>query len=353
MGVDVASFGDAFADERDDSAQVVAFQDFTAGVYKKLIMDAAGKRVLGGMLLGDASAFSTLSHYARTGEAIPGTPEGLLLGERGEAAGGGGLAALPDAAQVCSCNNVSKGAIVGAVRGGACELGELKACTRAGTSCGGCMPQVVDLLDASSRPWAAARAGACASTSTSRAARCSTSSACGASTRSRSCCASTAGRPGLRDLQAHRGQHLRQPAERDDPEEARRPAGHQRPLLGQHPAARAVLGGAAHPGRRDHARRAHPPRRDRAALRALHQDHRGSARGHVRGHPEQAAGHLAGAGGERLRERARLRQGAAHREELRRVHLVPLRHGRLGRPRHPHRGALQAASARPTSSRAP
>jgi nitrite reductase (NADH) large subunit len=148
MGVDVASFGDAFADERDDSAQVVAFQDFTAGVYKKLIMDAAGKRVLGGMLLGDASAFSTLSHYARTGEAIPGTPEGLLLGERGEAAGGGGLAALPDAAQVCSCNNVSKGAIVGAVRGGACELAQLKACTRAGTSCGGCMPQVVDLLDA-------------------------------------------------------------------------------------------------------------------------------------------------------------------------------------------------------------
>jgi nitrite reductase (NADH) large subunit len=109
MGVDVASFGDAFADERDENAQVVAFQDFTAGVYKKLIMDAAGRRVLGGMLLGDASAFSTLSHYARSGEAIPGTPEGLLLGERGEAAGGGGLAALPDAAQVCSCNNVSKG----------------------------------------------------------------------------------------------------------------------------------------------------------------------------------------------------------------------------------------------------
>ena len=28
--------------------------------------------VLGGMLLGDASAFATLTHYARTGEAIPG-----------------------------------------------------------------------------------------------------------------------------------------------------------------------------------------------------------------------------------------------------------------------------------------
>ncbi|MCA9578293.1 MAG: nitrite reductase large subunit NirB [Myxococcales bacterium] len=146
MGVDVASFGDPFADESRSDAQVVAFQDFTSGVYKKLILDGSAQHVLGGMLLGDASAYGTLTHYARSGEPIPGTPEELLLGARGGGAATG-LAALPDAAQVCSCNNVSKGAILQAVSGGACELSALKSCTKAGTSCGGCLPQVVDLLD--------------------------------------------------------------------------------------------------------------------------------------------------------------------------------------------------------------
>jgi nitrite reductase (NADH) large subunit len=146
MGVDVASFGDPFADEADSEAQVVAFQDFTAGVYKKLILDASAQRVLGGMLLGDASAYGTLAHYARTGEVIPGAPEELLLGARGGKAAGG-LAALPDSAQICSCNNVDKATVLNAVRDGACDLATLKACTKAGTSCGGCVPQVADLLD--------------------------------------------------------------------------------------------------------------------------------------------------------------------------------------------------------------
>ena len=58
-----------------------------------------------------------------------------------------GLDAMPDSAQVCSCNNVSKGAICAAVRDGADTLDALKRCTKAGTGCGGCVPLVTDLLE--------------------------------------------------------------------------------------------------------------------------------------------------------------------------------------------------------------
>src|SRR5262249_13561941 len=53
---------------------------------------------------------------------------------------------LPDHAQVCTCNNVTKASLCSAIAGGACELGALKKSTRAGTGCGGCLPLVNDLL---------------------------------------------------------------------------------------------------------------------------------------------------------------------------------------------------------------
>ena len=59
-----------------------------------------------------------------------------------------GVDALPDSAQVCSCNNVSKGRLCQAVLDGAQDIGALKACTRAGTSCGGCLPLVNQVLKA-------------------------------------------------------------------------------------------------------------------------------------------------------------------------------------------------------------
>ena len=73
------------------------------------------------------------------------------------AAGGGDAPEiqLPDDAILCSCNNVSAGTIRDTVNGcGACdgnapvqELGELKGCTRAGTSCGSCVPMLKKLLE--------------------------------------------------------------------------------------------------------------------------------------------------------------------------------------------------------------
>ena len=54
---------------------------------------------------------------------------------------------LPDAAGICSCNGVSKGQICAAIRDNdLCDVGAVKACTRAGTTCGSCVPLLKDLL---------------------------------------------------------------------------------------------------------------------------------------------------------------------------------------------------------------
>lgn len=144
MGQDVASFGDPFVTA--GNPQTIAYQDFVKGVYKKLVISEDGTRLLGGMLVGDASEYGQLHYLAKSGDALPENPESLIgLGGGGDSAAGG-IAALPDGAQICSCNDVDKGAICAAVRDGSTTPGEVKACTQAGAGCGGCVPQVTDLI---------------------------------------------------------------------------------------------------------------------------------------------------------------------------------------------------------------
>src|SRR5581483_4995759 len=58
-----------------------------------------------------------------------------------------GVGALAGSATVCSCNNVSKATICSAVaEGGLTDVAGVKACTKAGTTCGGCVPLVTELL---------------------------------------------------------------------------------------------------------------------------------------------------------------------------------------------------------------
>ena len=158
----------------------------------------------------------------------------------------------------------------------------------------------------------------------------------------------------LRDLQAGGRVDPGQPVERGHPRRSTRRS--RTPTTASWPTSSAAglySRRAARPRRRDHAREAHRPRAGRQEVRPLHQDHRRPARRPVRRPGPAASRHLGGAGRRRLRERPRLRQGAAHREELRRHDLVPLRRAGLGRVRDPRREALQAASARRTRSRRP
>jgi nitrite reductase (NADH) large subunit len=141
LGVDVASFGDAFA-TTPDSLELV-YSDAVTGVYKKLVVSEDGTRLLGGILVGDASAYGVLRPLVSSGLPLPDNPEQLIL-----PAGGGVELGMPDEAQVCSCNDVTKADILRAVAEQGCEdVAAVKACTRAGSTCGSCVPTVKNLIE--------------------------------------------------------------------------------------------------------------------------------------------------------------------------------------------------------------
>jgi nitrite reductase (NADH) large subunit len=141
LGVDVASFGDAFATT--EGALELTYADAVSGVYKKLVVSEDGRRLLGGILVGDASAYGTLRPMVSSGLALPDNPEQLIL-----PAGSGAPMGMPDEAQVCSCNDVTKAEILHAVAEQGCEsVADVKQCTRAGTTCGSCVPTVKNLVE--------------------------------------------------------------------------------------------------------------------------------------------------------------------------------------------------------------
>ncbi|MEJ1964351.1 MAG: nitrite reductase large subunit NirB [Gammaproteobacteria bacterium] len=149
LGVEVASLGDAHC--ATPGAKAYAFTDERRQVYKKLVVDAEGKRVLGGVLVGDASDYGTWLQMMLNDMALPEFPEELLVPRSSGASDAPTLAgplALPDGAQICSCNNVSKGALCAAVGAGCTTVGQLKSKTKAGSTCGGCVPLVTSLLKA-------------------------------------------------------------------------------------------------------------------------------------------------------------------------------------------------------------
>ncbi|WP_295522683.1 nitrite reductase large subunit NirB [uncultured Pseudacidovorax sp.] len=147
MGVDVASIGDAHG--RTAGSRSFQYVDEIKQVYKKIVVSADGTKLLGAVLVGNADEYGTLLQMALNGVALPESPEFLILpSSDGQAKPGLGVDALPDTAQICSCNNVSKGQICAAVGDGACTIGQLKACTKAGATCGGCVPLVTQVMKA-------------------------------------------------------------------------------------------------------------------------------------------------------------------------------------------------------------
>jgi nitrite reductase (NADH) large subunit len=145
MGVDVASIGDPHATA--PGARSYHFSDERKQVYKKLVVSSCGKQLLGAVLVGDASEYGTLLQMMLNGIALPDAPEFLILpSSDGKAKPMLGVDALPDSAQICSCNAVSKGALCAAVAGGVTTVGELKSCTGAGTACGGCVALVTQVM---------------------------------------------------------------------------------------------------------------------------------------------------------------------------------------------------------------
>ncbi|HSJ96054.1 MAG TPA: nitrite reductase large subunit NirB, partial [Myxococcota bacterium] len=147
LGVEVASFGVPFADEPDPEAvQRIVYEDAVGGVYQKLLVAVDAGRLLGGMLVGDAAPFRELVAAARSGAPLPARGHELLFGAASPPADAAELGAD---AQVCSCNQVTRGEIAAAIAAQQLtSVGGVKACTRAGTGCGGCLPAVARILEA-------------------------------------------------------------------------------------------------------------------------------------------------------------------------------------------------------------
>ena len=146
IGTDVASFGEI---EAKDGAREIMINDAHANIYKKLVVSADGKLLLGGILVGDADAYGGLLQIYKNQMALPPEPISLISPVTdGDAGAAMSVMDLPDDAQICSCEAVSKGALCAAIDDGAASVGDLKACTKAGTGCGGCVPQMTDLFKA-------------------------------------------------------------------------------------------------------------------------------------------------------------------------------------------------------------
>jgi nitrite reductase (NADH) large subunit len=145
LGVDVASFGDAIG--ATENCLEVAVNDAVSRTYAKLVLSDDAKTLLGGVLVGDASSYGVLRPMV--GSELPGDPLALIApAQSGSGAAALGVSALPDSAQICSCNNVTKSDLKCAIANGCADVPALKSCTAAGTSCGSCVPLLKQLLEA-------------------------------------------------------------------------------------------------------------------------------------------------------------------------------------------------------------
>ncbi|KAJ4354212.1 uncharacterized protein N0V89_005946 [Didymosphaeria variabile] len=176
LGVEVASFGDFFADRdgpKDMPGRRTAKKDGESGprdkvksltdgpapppvkaltykdpfqqVYKKYLFTMDGKYLLGGMMIGDTKDYVKLVPMVKNQKQLEMPPSELIVGaQKGDDDG----ADLDDDTQICSCHNVTKGDVVKGVKDGSCKsIGDVKSCTKAGTGCGGCMPLVQTIFN--------------------------------------------------------------------------------------------------------------------------------------------------------------------------------------------------------------
>ncbi|GAA4303621.1 nitrite reductase large subunit NirB [Aestuariibaculum suncheonense] len=146
IGVDVASFGEPFMPA--SKGHSIIFENKTQHLYKRINVSLDGKSLLGGILVGDAADYNMLHQIYLNGMKIPEDPAKLILPVSEGGSSFGSVMDLPDAAQVCSCESVSKGAICCSItENGSNTLGDVIAETKATTGCGGCKPMVVDLVN--------------------------------------------------------------------------------------------------------------------------------------------------------------------------------------------------------------
>jgi len=148
LGCDVASFGLNQPPPDDLDVSEMIWNDPIGGVYRKLIFNKAGTQLKGGILVGDAGDYSKLHKLAITNTELHEHPAALLTPPSAQSTEAEETS-LDSNSMVCSCNDVSRGAIAATITELGVEgatLAAVKKCSRAGTGCGGCEPLVKSIL---------------------------------------------------------------------------------------------------------------------------------------------------------------------------------------------------------------
>jgi len=145
-GIDLFSAGDFTGDE---NTEELVFQDASRGVYRKLIV--ANNRIQGAVMYGDTLDGTWYFDLMRDETDISDIRENLLFGQAHLGDSGHGeenrVAMLADTAEICGCNGVCKGDIVKAITEKKLfTLDDVRAHTKASSSCGSCTGLVESLL---------------------------------------------------------------------------------------------------------------------------------------------------------------------------------------------------------------
>ncbi len=145
-GIDLFSAGEFMGGE---GTEEIIMSDPFGGVYKKLVLK--DDKLVGACLYGDTVDGSYYFKLLRDGRSVSDIRDKLMFGESniGDAGheGHNKAATMPDEAEVCGCNGVTKGTICKAIREkGLFTLDEVKKHTKASASCGSCTGLVEQIL---------------------------------------------------------------------------------------------------------------------------------------------------------------------------------------------------------------
>ncbi|NLR70129.1 NAD(P)/FAD-dependent oxidoreductase [Novosphingobium sp. ERN07] len=145
-GIDLFSAGDFSGG---DGAEDIVMRDAARGIYKRVVVK--DNKLVGAVLYGDTADGNWYFDLLKKGEDVSDIREALIFGQA--FASGGALldpnaavAALSDDAEICGCNGVSKGKVIGTINAGACSLDAVRSTCKASASCGSCTGLVESLL---------------------------------------------------------------------------------------------------------------------------------------------------------------------------------------------------------------
>jgi len=145
-GIDLFSAGDFTGNE---NTEELVFQDAARGVYRKIIVQ--DNRIKGAVMYGDTIDGAWYFDLMRDETDISDFREHLLFGQAHLGDSGHGeenrVVALSDSAEICGCNGITKGEIVKCITDNQLfTLDEVRAHTKASSSCGSCTGLVEALL---------------------------------------------------------------------------------------------------------------------------------------------------------------------------------------------------------------